>query len=203
MTKIFITLFSPIVLSACITSTTIPPEQRPQHWGTQIEVQHNFYQISPSLYRSEQPDAALSPLLEQHGIRRIINLRQRNRDLALFNPAQYRIDHIPVSAWAMQRQNILDVMKSIQDAEKKNEKVLIHCYHGSDRTGASVAMYRIIFQNWSREDALAEMKGGGYGFHPIWINIEKIFSAENILWIRQQLALYNQQPLQQPKTSSH
>ena len=65
--------------------------------------------------------------------------------------------------------------------------ILIHCYHGSDRTGASIAMYRIIFENWSTEDALNEMKYGGYGFHPIWRNIEKQFSPENIQWIRENL----------------
>ena len=42
--------------------------------------------------------------------------------------------------------------------------------------------------NWKVEDALNEMKHGGYGFHPIWINIEKLFTPENIKWIREQLA---------------
>ena len=79
-------------------------------------------------------------------------------------------------------------MKTIQIAKAHNHKVLIHCYHGSDRTGASVAMYRIIFENWSVNDALNEMKHGGYGFHPIWGNIEKLFTPENIKWIREQLA---------------
>jgi hypothetical protein len=26
-------------------------------------------------------------------------------------------------------------------------------------------------QGWSREDAIAEMTEGGYGFHPIWTDI--------------------------------
>ncbi len=56
-------------------------------------------------------------------------------------------------------------MQQIRTCREQNQqKVLLHCYHGSDRTGASVAMYRIIFQNWSTTDALAEMKHGGYGF---------------------------------------
>ena len=88
----------------------------------------------------------------------------------------------------MNRDDLLQVMRHIQQAQKLNQKVLIHCYHGSDRTGASVAMYRIIFENWPTEDALNEIKYGGYGFHPVWIHIEKIFSPENIKWIRQQLS---------------
>jgi protein tyrosine/serine phosphatase len=58
-------------------------------------------------------------------------------------------------------------MQQIQ-MQNKTSKVLLHCYHGSDRTGASVAMYRIIFENWSIENAVQEMKYGSYGYHPIW-----------------------------------
>ena len=56
---------------------------------------------------------------------------------------------------AIDREDLLKVMQQIQHAEQNQQKVLLHCYHGSDRTGASVAMYRIIFQNWSTADALA------------------------------------------------
>ncbi len=57
---------------------------------------------------------------------------------------------------------------------KTSKRFYLHCYHGSDRTGASVAMYRIIFSKTGLPtDALAYgMKHGGYGFHPIWQNIE-------------------------------
>lgn len=75
-------------------------------------------------------------------------------------------------------------MQAIQEAQKNQHKVLIHCYHGSDRTGASIAMYHIIFENWSTEDVPSEMKHGGYGFHPIWFNIQKNFSPKNIAWIK-------------------
>ena len=78
-------------------------------------------------------------------------------------------------------------MQTIQTAKQHNQKVLVHCYHGSDRTGATIAMYRIIFENWSIEDAAKEMKQGGYGFHIIWKNIDQLFSPENVKWIQQQL----------------
>jgi len=48
-------------------------------------------------------------------------------------------------------------------------------------------MYRIIFEHWPIEQALQEMKYGGYGFHCIWSNIEKLFTPENVKWIREQL----------------
>ncbi|TCM63289.1 dual specificity protein phosphatase-like protein [Acinetobacter calcoaceticus] len=180
-------LISSITLTGCITTLSLPADQRPNHWGQVISTSNNFYQISPTVFRSEQPDHSLLPALKQHKISRVINLRQRNPDQKVFENQPFNLTHIPIQTWAIDRNDLLQVMQAIQLAEQKQENVLIHCYHGSDRTGVSVAMYRVLFQNWSREDALNEMKHGGYGFHPIWTNIEKLMSAENIQWTRAQL----------------
>ncbi|WP_445116643.1 dual specificity protein phosphatase family protein [Acinetobacter sp. WZC-1] len=178
-----------VQLTGCITTPALPDLQRPQQWGQPISRSHNFYKISETVYRSEQPDTALIPQLNQYGIQTIINLRSRDQDrLLLLDQQQFQLVHIPIHTWAMNRNDLLQVMQAIQTARQHQQKVLIHCYHGSDRTGAGIAMYRIIFEHWSVDDALAEMKQGGYGFHPVWINIEKLFRPENIRWIRQHLA---------------
>jgi protein tyrosine/serine phosphatase len=175
-------------LSGCMTAKAWPDQQRPAAWGSVLNKQANFYQISPFVYRSEQPDAELLPLLKAHGIHMVINLRSGNADERILPAEDFQRVHVPINTWAISREDLLQVMQSIQHAQRNKQKVLIHCYHGSDRTGASIAMYRIIFAGWDTTDALNEMKYGGYGFHPIWSNIEKLFSAENIKWIRQQLA---------------
>lgn len=174
-------------LSGCMTSKDWPDQQRPAHWGSALNKQTNFYQISPLVYRSEQPSAELLPLLKAQNIQMVINLRSHNADDKILPAQDFKQVHVPINTWAMSRDDLLKVMQSIQQAQLNNQKVLIHCYHGSDRTGASIAMYRIIFEGWNTADALNEMKHGGYGFHPIWSNIEKLFSPENIRWIRQQL----------------
>jgi len=56
-------------------------------------------------------------------------------------------------------------------ADPQGGPYLIHCHHGSDRTGLMIAMYRILHQHWTTQQALAEMTLGGYGFHPLWQNI--------------------------------
>ena len=180
-------LLSSSSLVGCITSPTLSSQQRPQHWGTMLNQRDNFYQISEHVFRSEQPTAELIPHLKAHNIDVVINLRSRNTDLNVLASSDFKLVHIPIHTWAMSREDLLQVMQQIQQAKALNQKVLIHCYHGSDRTGASIAMYRIIFENWQIEDALNEMKYGGYGFHPVWIHIEKIFSPENVRWIQQQL----------------
>ena len=182
-----IILIVSLQLTACITTQALPDHERPQNWGSVINKQHNLYQISPMLYRSEQPNSVFIPELKKNNIDVVINLRSRNKDKMVLAEQNFKLVHIPINTWAMDRNDLLDVMKAIQTAKQQDQKVLIHCYHGSDRTGASVAMYRIIYENWTIDDALNEMKHGGYGFHPIWGNIEKLFSPENIKWIREQL----------------
>lgn len=173
--------------TGCMTTPTLPDEQRPTHWGTSLDKQHNFYQISPTVFRSEQPSQEFIPQLQHYKIQNIINLRQSKDDFKILENQPYNIIHIPIRTWAIDREDMLQVMKNIKQIQQRGENVLIHCYHGSDRTGASIAMYRIIFENWTIEQATQEMKHGGYGFHSIWKNIEHLFTEENIAWIRQRL----------------
>lgn len=176
-----------LLCCSCIQSEPIPHNARPTHWGTELNHQQNFYQVSSMLYRSEQPNGALKTAIQKHNIQVIINLRSRNYDQKVLSDLPLKLVHIPIQTWAINREDLLEIMREIQTAQTNHQKVLIHCYHGSDRTGASVAMYRIIFEGWKAEDAIQEMKHGGYGFHMIWTNIEKLFTPENIKWIQEQL----------------
>lgn len=187
MKKIIVALVCCFNLSACMTSPALPLNQRPDSWGTLIQRESNFYQIDHSLYRSEQPSAELSQLIQAHHIDVMINLRARHKDPKIVQDPSIEYVHIPIHTWQINREDLLQVMRTIQQAKQKQQKVLIHCYHGSDRTGASVAMYRIIFQGWSIEAAKQEMKHGGYGYHLIWKNIDQLLNAENVKWIQEQL----------------
>lgn len=46
--------------------------------------------------------------------------------------------------------------------DPKNYPVLLHCFAGTHRTGAMVALYRMEFNHWSNDDALAELRNAGY-----------------------------------------
>lgn len=186
-TPILVIVLSSLLFTGCMTTPALPDEQRPQHWATSINKTHNFYQVAPQLFRSEQPNTTFISQLKQHNIQTIINLRQSNDDAKLLDAQQYNLFHIPIATWKISREDILQVMLRIRDAQQRGENVLIHCYHGSDRTGATIAMYRILFENWTIEQATQEMKHGGYGFHAIWKNIERLFTEENIQWLREQL----------------
>ena len=71
---------------------------------------------------------------------------------------------------------------------QKHGAVLVHCYHGADRTGIVIAFYRMIYQNWTPADAKAEMLQGGFGYHSVWKNLENLFTEETLAEVKTELA---------------
>lgn len=45
--------------------------------------------------------------------------------------------------------------------------------------------YRIIFEDWSREQAKEEMLHGGYGFHSMWDNLPRLTDEADTGHLRQ------------------
>ncbi len=137
------------------------PDARPAEWAQPVEKDYNLYQMSPTLYRSSLPDGAAVPLLTKLRIGTVINFLPESDKRWLSTPGieqvqlPYRTNHVDDA-------DILRALRAIQAAEAKGP-VLMHCKHGSDRTGLVAAMYRVVVQGWSKEDALNEMTEGGFG----------------------------------------
>jgi len=73
---------------------------------------------------------------------------------------------------------LIEALAIIRDAKGP---LLVHCWHGSDRTGAVIAAYRIVFQNWTKEQALDELKNGGFGYHAkIYPNIVDLINGLDV-----------------------
>lgn len=134
---------------------------RPAEWAQSVEVQYNLYQMSPTLYRSALPDQGAVPLLQKLKVATVINFLPESDSSWLSAPGiaqvqlPYRTNHVDDA-------DVLKALRAIQTAEAKGP-VLMHCKHGSDRTGLMAAMYRVVVQGWSKEDALSEMTQGGFG----------------------------------------
>ncbi|QRK84497.1 dual specificity protein phosphatase family protein [Pseudomonas granadensis] len=153
------------VLVALLQLTSAQAESlsmaRPAEWAQPVEVQYNLFQMSPTLYRSALPDGGALPLLKNLKIITVINFLPDDDRSWLVDPAieqvrlPYRTNHVDDS-------DVLKALRAIQAAEA-NGPVLMHCKHGSDRTGLMAAMYRVVVQGWSKEDALSEMTQGGFG----------------------------------------
>jgi protein tyrosine/serine phosphatase len=140
----------------------------------------NLFQVSPELYRSRQPSAqALKNILAQHAfaegsepIRTVISLLTSDDDGAVLgNSPAVNHEWLNFSPFHPNQQNVIKFLRIVTTPSQ--QPVLVHCAQGSDRTGMMVAIYRIVVQGWSKDDALKEMIDGGYGFHAIWQDLVK------------------------------
>lgn len=145
----------------------------------------NFYRVSDELYRSGQPSADQMKELERFGIKTVLNLRQYNSDDKEAKGTAPQLFHVKMNAGRIYDKDVIEALTIIRDAPKP---VLIHCWHGSDRTGVIVAMYRIVFQNWTKEAAIAELKQPQFGHHErTYRNIPKYLESVDVEAMRQLL----------------
>ena len=179
---------SVILLRACQTSTPPTPAENTGHWATVVDQSVNLYQVDKKLFRSEQLSAKDYSLLKQHNVRTIVNLRffDRNDDQEAFGETGIKLVNTPLISWSISPQEVADVLWQIRQAQQTGG-VLVHCYHGADRTGLISAMYRVIYQKWPLAEAKREMMQGPYGFHSIWQNMPNFFTDENVQAIQQRL----------------
>jgi protein tyrosine/serine phosphatase len=146
----------------------------------------NLHRITPTLYRSEQPTALGMKNLEQLGIRTVINLRWFNNDRKEAAGTLLRTDRVKILTWDIDDKHVIEVMRMLKTPD--NGPFLIHCKHGADRTGLMTAMYRILEQGWSADEALEELTGGGYGYHSMWTNILRYVRSADVDKLRAEIA---------------
>jgi protein tyrosine/serine phosphatase len=146
----------------------------------------NLYKVDEGIYRSEQPDRRQFEALEKYGINEILNLRAWHSDNKLAKNTGLRLHRVRMDA---HNANDYDVVTALRVIKDRRGAILIHCHHGSDRTGLIVAMYRIVFRNASKQEAIDEMKSGGFGFHGIYDNISRYINNVDIDSIKKQIEI--------------
>ena len=114
--------------------------------------------VSGEAYRSGQMDAAqLSRVIQEHGIKSIINLRGTNApglyegEIETANRLGVRHYDFSLSANVEVTQDQMDeVIRTLREAPKP---VLIHCKAGSDRTGLISALYCLTLKGETPAEA--------------------------------------------------
>lgn len=144
----------------------------------------NLYSIDTGVYRSEQPTDADFKAMEKYGIREVLNLRNRHSDDDEAAGTSIKLHRVRSKAHAIDDELLIEALRIIQ---KRKGPIVIHCRHGSDRTGAVCAMYRILFQGVSKEKAIQEMTEGGFGFHSIYKNIIHVIREADVERIKKEL----------------
>jgi protein tyrosine phosphatase (PTP) superfamily phosphohydrolase (DUF442 family) len=161
----------------------VASEERPTAWAVPLpsDQLNNFYRLDAKVYRSAQPGDEGFAELKSRGIRDVLSLREYHADTGS-ETAGLNLYRVKMAAGSVTTSQVVEALRIICHSEGP---ILIHCWHGSDRTGLISAMYRIVFQNWDKEAALAELSEGGYGYHAFFYrNIPEFIRSADIEAIR-------------------
>jgi len=120
----------------------------------------NFQKVSPDLYRGGHPSAESLAHLKATGVRTVVSLRTLNVHRDRLRGLGLRYVHISFKAGHPEDEDVVRFLKVL--ADPANRPVFVHCKWGTDRCGMMAAVYRIVVQGWTKEQALAEMQRLGY-----------------------------------------
>ena len=183
-------LYQALGLTLLLTAgPTSAEEKRNPIWAKPIEIKgtKNAFQVSPALYRSAQPTTLGFLELKKIGICTVINLRSFHSDRKEIGDTGLAYEHIYMKAWHAEDKEVVRFLKIVTDP--KRQPVLVHCQHGSDRTGTMCAIYRIAVEGWPKKKAIKEMKEGGYGFHKVFFNLERYIQKLDVESIKKRAGL--------------
>lgn len=183
-------LVAPVPVPSAFAS---PPDSRPPSINTDDDA--NFRMVDSQFYCGGRPRASAFPKLVQLGIRTIINLESgedaeveraaieklnlglqldRRIQLISFPIGSEEIDETGVSHKRLQ-----ELFTQIRDAKRP---ILIHCYHGRDRTGAVIAIYRMLMSQKSATEAFEEAYHYGFSreVHGLSKTVDRYKSAKKL-----------------------
>jgi protein tyrosine/serine phosphatase len=193
-TRVLLLTSALALTGGCATTAPAATGPRPASWASPVASSPelpNLYRVSASLYRSAQPSRVGFEFLESHPslgsgdrpINTVVSLRAFNDDSSLVaTSSDLRLEEISFKSWHPEDE---DVIKFLRIATTPSlQPVLVHCRHGSDRTGTMVAIYRIVVEGWTKTEATDEMVNGGFGFHPVWQNLLRYIDALDVDAIR-------------------
>lgn len=127
----------------------------------------NLARLTPDLYRGGQPDGKGLDHLKALGVKTVLNLRHdawKEEEAAC---RERGLTYVHIGLHTSTAPAEADVKRFLEVlADPKLAPVFVHCLHGSDRTGALVAVWRRKVQGWSLEEALKEMDA--FGFSKEW-----------------------------------
>jgi protein tyrosine phosphatase (PTP) superfamily phosphohydrolase (DUF442 family) len=160
------------VLILLLARTSVPvsgggvePDPAAHQWASSMGVSEprRFYQVSEELYRGGHVTRAGAEQLRCAGINTVVSLRLVGRDEKFITRAGLNYVHIPFKVRQPDEDQVVQFLRIV--ANSNCQPVYVCCYHGSDRTGMMCAVYRVVVQGWTKEEALCEMTEGPFDYH--------------------------------------
>ncbi len=162
-----------------------------KEWAQRLEVPGvaNLHKVSEELYRGAQPSSEGMQQLKELGIKTIVNLRSFHSDRGEIGDTGLSYEHIYMKTWHAEDEEVERFLKIVTDGERT--PAFVHCQRGADRTGTMCAIYRVAVQGWSKDEAIAEMTKGGFGFYSGWKNLINHIRELDIEEIKSRAGLEN------------
>ncbi len=126
-------------------------------WLSAPEAAYNYGVVTKGhVHRSARPDARFLEWMHRtHGIRHLIGLAGSD---PIHETARQLGMEVTVFAWSASELPPPAELDAVIALLAADEPVLVYCASGSDRTGYTVAAYRVGRMDWSVEDAVSEMR---------------------------------------------
>jgi hypothetical protein len=160
---------------------------RPASWAQKVEVAgvKNCFQVTTNLYRGAQPTAEGMAHLQALGVRLIVDLRMLRSDRHKLHGTGLKSVNLGMAPWRADPDDVVQFLKAVTDTN--NLPAFVHCAYGADRTGLMCAMYRIVVCDWTKQEAIAEMKNGG--FHFSWNTLVSFIEKADVAEFKRRVGL--------------
>ena len=178
-----------VILILFLVAVTANGAERNPAWAVRIEQAGlpNFHRVTTNLYRCAQPTAEGLRAAEKMGIKTVISLRAFHSDKEEVESTKLRTQRIYFNTWHAEDEDIERFIKIISDTNAG--PFLVHCQHGADRTGTMIAIYRMAFQGWTKEEAIKEMTTGDFGYHTVWRNLIRYLNKLDVEALRKKCGI--------------
>lgn len=126
--------------------------------------------VNEFLYRGAQPNEEGIRQLKALGIDAIVDLRgakggATDKERTRTKSMGIQLINIAGNGWSPpQDEQIAQFLSLILEEPRK--RIFVHCRFGSDRSGVFIAVYRMVFEGWTSEEALEEMHA--FHFKSFW-----------------------------------
>ena len=117
----------------------------------------------------------------------MVVVRAESSDEKILRHSKLDAVHIPMNAARISEKDAVHFLKVVTDPER--QPVFFHCRHGADRTGSMCAVYRVVVQGWTKEQAIDEMAQGGYDFHTLYTNLPEFIRNLDVEKIKAEVGL--------------
>lgn len=191
-----------VLLAFSMQGCAYTPQQNvanpcPDNLNAPIKV---FCVVTPNtLWRGSKPDQDGATWLIQQGVATIVNLELIHDDIKVLGRATPEGDHVfqvgyfRVRDWEplkLATPRIVDdhIAHFLAIVDQQPKPIYVHCRYGQDRTGAMIAVYRILMEGVSEEDAIGELRRNRGN----WIEVDEQYirslTPHHLEEIRQKMA---------------